>query len=313
MSTIPMRPLGFGEIVDGAVQLYRRDFALYFLIVLVCGLPEYVILVLWNPIEFLQSLVAFDTTDPSTAPEEALLSMFAQLGRAFLLSLVGLILGWFAGLSLTVAMARRIDERSASLGSAFAGALRRVTKTAPASIVAALIFVVMMAVAGLLWLFVSVGTALTGSVAMAVVGLLVSAALALIVVAFWFAATFAIFPAVVVENRSGMDALERSFSLCRGGWLRVVGIMTVALIISRAPRLAITALAGAWDLFLSPGDVATIDSTRLWVLNTANLVVTPLTLPFLVGCVMMLFHDRRVRREGYDLERRADDLRAAAP
>ena len=311
MSTIPMRPLGFGEIVDGAVQLYRRDFALYFLIVLVCGLPEYVLLVLWNPFEALESAQA--VADDPGASAEAILSMFAQLGRVLLLSLLGLILGWFAGLSLTVAMARRIDERPASLGSAFAGGLRRVTKTAPASIVAGLIFVVMMAVVGLLWMFVSVGVALTAPPALTVVVLVASSALALIVIAFWFAATFAIFPAVVVENRSGMDALERSFSLCRGGWLRVVGIMTVAQIISMAPGLAITALTGAWDLFLSPGDVATVDPTRQWILNTADLVVTPLTLPFLVGCVMMLFHDRRVRREGHDLERRADDLRAATP
>ena len=311
MSTIPMRPLGFGEIVDGAVQLYRRDFALYFLIVLVCGLPEYVLLVLWNPFEALESAQA--VADDPGASAETILSMFAQLGRVFLLSLVGLILGWFAGLSLTVAMARRIDERPASLGSAFGGGLRRVTKTAPASILAALIFVVMMAVVWLLAIFVFVGSALAGPPALAVAGLLFSIALALIVIAFWFAGTFAIFPAVVVENRSGMDALERSFSLCRGGWLRVIGIMTVALIISSAPGMAITALTGAWDLFLSPGEVATVNPTRQWILNTANLLVTPLTLPFLVGCVMMLFHDRRVRREGYDLERRADDLKAAAP
>ena len=39
MSILPMRPLGFGEIVDGALQLYRRDFGLYYLIALVGAFP----------------------------------------------------------------------------------------------------------------------------------------------------------------------------------------------------------------------------------------------------------------------------------
>ena len=86
--------------------------------------------------------------------------------------------------------------------------------------------------------------------------------------------------------------------------------MVVAMIVYSAPPMAIQTLAGSWDLFLSPGEVATISPTRQWILNTADLVIGPLTVPFMVGCVMVLFHDRRVRSEGYDLERLADEMEA---
>lgn len=312
-----MRPLGFGEIVDGAVQLYRRDFGLYYLIGLVCSLPAYIFLVLWNPAELLEGMQAVDAADNPSAAAEALGPLVAQLGYTALLSLVAMVFAWFAGLSLTVAMAERIEERPASLGAAYGGALRRIPSAGGASILALLVFLALEAVVLVVSMFIITGAALVGGGGggawVAVAALLFAVALNLAAIALWYAATFAIFPAVVIERHAAINALGRSLSLCKGGWLRVLGIMTVALIVSWAPSIATAALTGTWDLFLSPGDAATISAARQWVVNTADLVVGPLTLPFMVGCVMMLFHDRRVRSEGYDLERLADDLSGAAP
>lgn len=313
MSTIPMRPLGFGEILDGAIQLYRRDFGLYYLIALVCALPDYILLVLWNPTELLEGMQALDSTDDPTAGLEIIGSMFGQLGYLFLISIVALVFTWFAGLSLTVAMANRIEERPASLGAAFAGALRRVTSAAGASILALLIYLVAQTVTVVLSAFVFTGFGITGSPWLLLTGFIIVLIMNLVLIAFWYGATFAIFPAVVVEGLPAMEALGRSFSLCRGGWLRVIGIMVVAMIVAYAPVTAISALGGFWEVFQSPGELATISPVRQWVTNTLDLVVGPLTTPFMVGCVMMLFHDRRVRREAYDLETLADEMGAAAP
>ena len=148
---------------------------------------------------------------------------------------------------------------------------------------------------------------------LAVLGFGIMVVALLLVTCLWMGATFGVFPAVVLEGRSAMDALGRSFSLCSGGWLRVVGIMAVATIVSWAPSIAVATFTGTWDLFLSPGEVGTISPARQWVLNTAGLIVGPLTMPFLLGCIMMLFHDRRVRSEGYDLETLADEMGAATP
>ena len=314
MPTIPMRPLGFSEIVDGAVQLYRRDFGLYYLIVLVCALPGYVLTVLWNPAELLEGVDAVeDAADPTVALEQ-MGDLVGQMGFLFLITLVSLGFSFFASVALTVAMHARIEERPSSIGAAYRGALPHLVSTAGASIVALLIFLVAFVVAWFLMLFSLAGVAVaTGSPWLAVLALGILVVVLLLLTAFWMGATFGIFPAVVIEGRSAMDALARSFSLCRGGWLKVIGIMLVATIVGWAPDAAILTFTGMWELFQSPGEVATISPTRQWVLNTAGLVLGPLTMPFLLGCIMMLFHDRRVRSEGYDLERLADEMGASAP
>ena len=272
MSTIPMRPLGFGEILDGAIQLYRRDFGLYYLIALVCALPDYILLVLWNPTELLEGMEALEASDDPTAGLEIIGSMFGQLGYIFLVSIVALVFSWFAGLSLTVAMAKRIEERPASLGAAYAGGLRKVISAAGASVLALLIYLVAQAVTVVLSVFVFMGFALVpGGAWLAVAGLIIVLIMNLVLVAFWYGATFAIFPAVVVEGLPAMEALGRSFSLCRGGWLKVVGIMVVAMIVAYAPITAISALGGYWEMFQTAGEVATISPVRQWVMNTLDL------------------------------------------
>ena len=313
MSTIPMRPLGFGEIVDGAVQLYRRDFGLYYLIVLVSSLPSYVLTVLWNPAELLESAEALDSAADPTVALEQMGDLVGQMGFLFLISLVSLAFSFFASLSLTVAMHARIEERPSSLGAAYRGALPHLVSAAGASIVAFLIFLVVFVVVWVAMMFSFVGISVaTGNPWLAVLAFGIMVVALLMVTSLWMGATFGVFPAVVIEGRSAMDALGRSFSLCRGGWLRVIGIMVVATIVSWAPTVAVATFTGTWDLFLSPGEVGTISPTRQWVLNTAGLIVGPLTMPFLLGCIMMLFHDRRVRSEGYDLETLADALGADA-
>lgn len=311
MSTLPLRPLGFGEIVDGAVQLYRRDFGLYYLIALLCSLPDYVLLVLWNPAELLEGMEAIGSGDDPTLILEQFGAMSGSFGLLLLILLVGMFFAWYAALSITVAMADRVEDRPSSIGAAFRGALPRIPSAAGASILALLGFLIVQFILGTAFSIVSVGVFLAASspwttlAAVAIMG-----AVTVLVTIFWIAAVFGVFPAVVIEGRPAIDALRRSFALCKTGWLKVIGIMVVAMIVYSAPPMAIQTLAGSWELFLSPGEVATISPTRQWILNTADLVIGPLTVPFMVGCVMVLFHDRRVRSEGYDLERLADEMEA---
>jgi len=78
--------------------------------------------------------------------------------------------------------------------------------------------------------------------------------------------------------------------------------MVVAMIINIAPSIGTMALFGMGDLFVSPDALGEISSTRQWLMNTIDLVIGPLTTPFMVGSMMVLFHDRRVRSEAFDLE-----------
>jgi len=300
MSTIPLRPLGFGEVVDGAVQLYRRDFGLYYLIALLGAFPGYVI-TLASGVDF--SGVAIDEgTEPS--------ALFGEVGALFGVLTIDAAISWVGMLAVAVAMAARIDEQAVSVGRAYRSALLHLPAAGGATLLALLLFLV---VAFLVLMVAMVPMALTAQgqgILLTLVGLLFLLLVIVCMASFWLAATFAIFPAVIIEGRGVTGALGRSLQLCRGGWLRVIGIMIVALIINLAPSYAIVALFGMQDLFTSPEALDTIDPGRQWVLNTADLMVGPLTTPFMVGSIMILFHDRRVRSEAYDLEVRASAMDA---
>lgn len=298
MSMIPMRPLGFGEIVDGALQLYRRDFGLYYLIALVAAFPGYVLVL----------VSGVDLASIAPTPGEDAAEAFAAMAPAFAVTLAAAAMAWVGWIAVGVAMVERIGERPASPGHAYRGAFRHLPSTLGATVVALLIFAVLF-----------FGVILAGGVVSAIfvrsgspAGLIGSAVFMLVmaatVAALWMGATFGILPAVIIERRGPMGALGRSLSLCRSGLLRVTGIMVVAMIINVAPSFGVTALFGMGDLFTSPDAVGEINATEQWLMNTIDLVVGPLTTPFMVGSIMVLFHDRRVRSEAFDLETLAGEM-----
>lgn len=300
MSTIPLRPLGFGEVVDGAVQLYRRDFGLYYLIALLGAFPGYVV-TLASGVDF--SGPAFDeTTDPA--------ALIGEMGTLLGVLAIDVVISWVGMLAVAVAMAARIGERGISVGGAYGGALRHLPAAGVATLLALLLFVAAAFFLAILAMIPMALAAGSRSFLLTVIGIVMFLGVAAGMVSFWLAATFAIFPAVIIEGRGATGALGRSLQLCRGGWLRVIGIMVVALIITLAPSYAIVALFGMEELFTSPEALETIDPGRQWLMNTADLLVGPLTAPFMVGAIMILFHDRRVRGEAYDLEARASAMEA---
>ncbi|MCY3611798.1 MAG: hypothetical protein OXH51_09695 [Gemmatimonadetes bacterium] len=292
MSTIPLRPLGFGEILDGAVQLYRRDFGLYYLIALLGALPGYILALLFEP--DLSSLLG------DGAP--GFDAFFSEFRIVMAIGIVSGAIAWVGVLAVAAAMVERIGERLASVGRAYLDAIRYLPRAALAALTALFVFFVVGVVVFMVSTLVAAPLIATGN---ALVSLLAFAVFLLPIMALalaWLAATFGILPAVIIENRPAFDALRRSLSLCNGGWLRVIGIMCVAQIINLVPGFAVQALFGIDNLFLSPEELGTIDSGRQWLLNTINFVVSPLTTPFMVGSILMLFHDRRVRKEAFDLE-----------
>lgn len=300
MSTIPMRPLGFGEVVDGALQLYRRDFGFYYLIALLAAVPGYILMLVTGADATM--LAADPETDPAAALGEA--------GGAAIVVGLALVITWVGTVAVAVAMAERIEERTVSVGRSYRETLRHLPSAAGATILAFLLFGLVGGVVIFATLLFAGSIMLSGSIALLFAGIFAIIVVAAALTLFWLAATFAILPAVIIEGRGVIGALQRSLDLCRGGWLRVIGIMVVASIINLAPTVAITFLFGMQDMFTSPEALGTVDSHTQWLMNTANLLIGPLTVPFMVGSIMMLFHDRRVRSEAYDLETLAGTMDA---
>ena len=300
MTVIPQRPLGFGEILDGAIQFYRRDFGLYFLIALVGALPAYAM------------LLALGT--PSTGIDAAGNPDFGGVGFDGLIVLLAMIVSWVGTVAVAVAMRARLEDGRASLESAYRGVLRPFPSTLGAHLLAILLVGIAGFVLMLLGMMLAVAVAAAGSLVLALVVFVpMGLAAALLVFALWFSSTFAILPAVLLEGRSASASLRRSFQLARGARLRVVGIMLVVFIIQNAVSFGLFAFSGGFEMFTSPETVGTVGGGWIAMQNTVELLTGALTTPFGVATVFFLHHDRRVRLEASDLETTAAAMATDGP
>ncbi|WP_419948388.1 hypothetical protein [Candidatus Palauibacter sp.] len=300
MSVIPPRPLGFGEILDGAIQFYRRDFGLYFLIALVGALPGYAM------------FLALGT--PSTGFDAAGNPDFTGVGFDGLVFLLATAVSWVGTVAVAVAMHARLEDGPTSLQSAYRGALHPFPSATGGYLLAILLVGIVGVVVMVLATILGVAGALSGSFAVTI-GVLVPVGLAaaFLVFALWFSSTFAILPSVLSEGRSAPAAVRRSFQLARGAWFRVFGIMLVVYMIQTAPSLGIFALSGGFDMFTSPETVGTVGGGWMALQNTIDLLLGALTGPFGVATVFFLHHDRSVRLEASDLESTAAAMTTGAP
>ncbi len=88
--------------------------------------------------------------------------------------------------------------------------------------------------------------------------------------------------------------------------------MIVAFVITLTPTLGVTGLFDIGDFFASPEARDAIGSQERWIRKAViDLVLQPLTAPVMMGSIIVLFHDRRVRTEALDLETRAASLDAS--
>jgi hypothetical protein len=124
-----------------------------------------------------------------------------------------------------------------------------------------------------------------------------------------FAVLFGVVPAIVVEGAGPIDALERSFTLARSGLGKVAGVMTVALLISYLPMMAVMMFTGGLAQMMNPSDVPTAGQfVTQQILSTG---VGILTTPFLASVIVLLYFDRRVRTEALDVQMMTDSLAVA--
>ena len=108
------------------------------------------------------------------------------------------------------------------------------------------------------------------------------------------------YTAMVIENKSAAQSLERSWQLTRGSVLRLSVIYTVAMFLLLALYVAGGAITGFLYGVLGKGDVALI-ATAVAVVTVA---LGALASPFYSGLGLAIFGDLAVRREGADLAQR---------
>jgi hypothetical protein len=301
MSLPQMRPLGFGEILDGSFSLYRRHFLTLFLTTLLAFIP--IALASWMMTRQSLAVVAGDAAGLETVGGFAIFGLVSALGFLLLWAVV------------TRQLSRALTGGRVDLADAFGAGVRAFFPLLGAALLAFLAFFVLaIVVAMAIGIAGMIGARFLGAAGSETAAGVFSVAMAILFVVLGFgalAALFAVVPAVVVEGKGPWAALKRSWQLSRGARLRIVGVVMVGYLIVFLPMLGVMLATGMTSTMWNPAAGAMLSSRQLAFQQVAGLLSGALTFPFFIGCFVLLYYDRRVRTEALDLEMAAEGLALA--
>ncbi|MFJ4688290.1 hypothetical protein [Streptomyces sp. NPDC088789] len=313
---IPLRPVGVGEILDGAVSTMRTYWRTVLGISLTVAVLTQILVVV------LQGTVLDDLTDssalddPSATTGELTRALGEALAGNFVLFLVSLIGTIAATALLTTVTSRAVLGKPVTTAEAWRDARPQTLK------LFGLIFLLMLIAVGI----VGLGTvpsivvaAMDGNGALIALSTLMIIGAA--VVALFVMVRFSLAPpALMLEKQGILKAMRRSARLVRGSWWRVFGILLLAMIIT---YLIAMIIAVPFALFASLADGDGIGSiidgtsdfgwTFLIVSGIGSVIGSTITLPIMAGVTVLLYIDQRIRREALDLDlARAAGVQSAA-
>ncbi|MFE2281944.1 glycerophosphoryl diester phosphodiesterase membrane domain-containing protein [Streptomyces sp. NPDC059454] len=302
---IPLRPLGVGEILDGAVSTMRTYWRTVLGISLTVAVLTEIVVVL------LQGL-ALDTSstavlgDPSATLDELTDAMGDALlnsGVVFLVTLIGTVA---ATALLTTVTSRAVLGKSVTTGEAWRDARPQIVKLFGLICLLLLITVGIMAVGALPGFLVTLAAGDGAGIALTVLGLIGA-----VVVTLWLMIRLSLAsPTLMLEKQGIVKAMSRSAKLVRGSWWRVFGIQLLATIIANVvasiiviPFTFLAAAVGGDGVsgFLNSagGDMGW---TFLIVSGIGAVIGSMITFPITAGVTVLLYVDQRIRREALDLE-----------
>jgi hypothetical protein len=296
---VPLRPLGLGEILDGAFRAIRANPRVMF------GLSAVVVAVTVAIQTVLQWYVggllageiadASDTLDP--AGELGLAETFAPtLATAATSPLISVAITVLTGL-LIVSVSRSVIGQRIGVGEVWSRSWRRVLLLLVFSFVStALILAVWGAFVGVL---VLLGTAEQWGV---LVALALLGGLALLAATVWFSIRILLIPATLVLEGTGVGtAIKRGWRLTRGSFWRLLGIYLLTSIMVAVVAGLIATPASLVSAFLLQDPLLTSFGSIV-IIGIANVVAYTLTTSFMAAVLALLYIDVRMRREGLDVE-----------
>ncbi|MEU5819503.1 glycerophosphoryl diester phosphodiesterase membrane domain-containing protein [Streptomyces sp. NPDC047803] len=299
---IPLRPLGVGEILDGAVSTMRAHWRT------VLGITLTVSVITQTAILLIRRYLLPDppSVDANATGSEALRQLNESL-RYNLLDgappqLVSMLATIFTTAVLTVVISRSVLGRPVTLSDAWAEARPRLLPLLGLTLLLAVTAAAIMT-AGILPGFLIGDTA---GVGLAFLGLL-----AAIIIFLWLAVRFILAaPALMLERQSIIASMRRSAKLVRGAWWRMFGILALTWVLTVIVALvvgipfAIVAVGlddGSLSSFLTKGP-SEFGWPFLIVSAIGDVVVTTITYSLSAGVMALLYVDQRIRREALDLD-----------
>jgi hypothetical protein len=292
---VPLRPLGLGELLDGAIQAMRANPRV------MLGLSA-IVVTLSQAVQVLGIAILtrpFESLDATEQISDAQLIGIVAGGGATLL--VGGILTFVVQVILTGILTVVVSRAVLGQAMTAADAWRTVRPRLWPLIGLTLLVVAVVSAAVLVGAFPALLVALVGGPGWLIAVVAVLGVLAGLVAAVWLYVSLALAsPALVLEKQRVVAAMRRSRILVKNAWWRTFGILLLTAILVLAISAAVSFPFTALSLFFG-GENGT--SLPALILNgLAGVVAGVITFPFAAGVTVLLYVDRRIRREGLDLE-----------
>lgn len=298
---IPLRPLTLGDILDGAIKLIRANPKV------VLGLSALAALVTAIPVAVAQALTLGELSgallDPTAGPDD-LTDVSTGFISAYGSSIISAAAGYVIVTMLTGVLTR-ILGRAVFGGRLSAGEAWQLLKGRwPALfgvvlLITGLMLAPLLLLAPLFVLLVGNGADDTVFFGVALLFLLLYAGYSLTVTTRFAFAT----PAAVLEGLGPIAAMRRSWQLVSGDFWRVLGILLLTLImaafVNGVLTVPFTVIGTVIGILGGGGPASILLATAFIALGT--MVAGMITYPVQAGVAGLLYTDRRMRAEAFDL------------
>ncbi|MFJ3924995.1 hypothetical protein [Streptomyces sp. NPDC090022] len=291
---IPLRPLGLGEILDGAVTTMRTHWRSVLSITFTVAVIVEIANVLFEKYAFADLTLDPETTTPGEVLDAA--------GGSMLLALVGIFVQLIGGIlvtaMLTMIFSRAVLGQSSTVSGAWRDARPQLLRLCGLTLLMALGAILLVSV-------LVVPALLAGGPELAVL-----VGIGALVLVTWLWIKFSLAPPALMLEKAGIfTAFARSSKLVGGSWWRIFGISVLTAIITGIVSMIIVvpftgigaALFGGGMAGITDGTVS--DSWGYLIISAIGTVIAlGITLPMQAGVTVLLYIDQRIRREALDLE-----------
>nr|WP_234808142.1 hypothetical protein [Mycolicibacillus trivialis] len=289
-----MRPLTLGDIYNGAVG-YIREHPKATL-----GLTAAVVIItqLLSLILQLGPLSAMLESESGTPDEMMRLTAGAGLAGFAAQAISGLGGLVLVGM-LTVIIGRAVFGADITLGEAWERLRGRLLPLIGLVLLEAVAVIV--AVFVLILVFGAIGAALGSSAAAGLLGAVIGLGALVGFVYLYVALVFAPV-AIVLEQQPVIESIKRSFALVRNSFWRIAGILVLTGIVTAVVAFAIGIPFGLLGLAFGGSIGSTTGSIgSVIVAAIGGIVAQVVVQPFSCGVTVLLYTDRRIRAEAFDL------------
>ena len=109
---------------------------------------------------------------------------------------------------------------------------------------------------------------------------------------------------IMLEQLNAVNGLRRSWNLISGSFWRVLGVALLLFLFVLALTLTPSYAAQAAVTLILPGSFVAATAVNSVIAGLIQILVAPIR----IAVLTVLYYDLRVRREGYDLDLRAQEL-----